>query len=181
MRVSYFAYQKAGNSSEFVRKSNQHFPLYSGRQSLELYITQYNLCVQVCITTHTFCRTYVSHKLCTVTGNPQSCVKNIKGEIITCSFSCFLLAVCSSACRIILLPPSSGCHQTFPLSSHPCTGNTAVPRAGSWVYFLLLWSTESEQILLKEINKNKQKRCWFKSSTELDLATFELHMWAAHL
>lgn len=33
----------------------------------------------------------------------------------------------------------------------------------------------------KKRNKNKQKLCWFKSSIELDLATFELHMWGAHL
>lgn len=53
MRVSYFAFQKTGNSSEFVTKSSQHFPLDNGRQSLELYITQYNLCVQACTMPHT--------------------------------------------------------------------------------------------------------------------------------
>lgn len=107
----------------------------------------------------TFCRRYVFNKLGTVTGViffPNH-VKKIKDEIITCSFSCFLLAVSSSDQRTILLAPFSGCHETFPLASHACIGNTRVSRAGSWVYLLLLWSTETEQIQPKEINKNKQK------------------------
>lgn len=40
MKVSHFAFQRTGNSSELAKKGNQNFSLYNGRQSLDytLYV-----------------------------------------------------------------------------------------------------------------------------------------------